>query len=98
MNMLALTTTNPEAVNQIYNTAFGERTTLNQLVSYIQKYLSDFDTEIVTVKPMHGPDRVGDIPHSLACINKAKNLLGYAPKFSIQEGLKEAISWYWENI
>lgn len=75
MNMLAMTSTNPEAVNQVYNTAFGERTTLNQLVGYLKEFLSEFDTEIAKVEVVHGPNRVGDIPHSLACIDKAKRLL-----------------------
>ena len=98
MNMLALTTENPDAVNQIYNTAFGERTTLNQLVQYLKEYLSDFDPEIAKIEPTHGPNRAGDIPHSLACVDKAKKLLGYDPKYSMKDGLKEAVKWYWENI
>ena len=98
MNMLAMTTTNPEAVNQVYNTAFGERTTLNQLVDYLKEFLSEFDHEIAKVEVVHGPNRAGDIPHSLACIDKAKNLLGYKPKYSMRGGLKEAVKWYWENI
>ena len=98
MNMLAMTTQNPKAVNQVYNTAFGERTTLNQLVGYLKEYLSEFDSEIAKVEIKHGPNRVGDIPHSLACIDKAKDLLGYAPKYSMKDGLKEAVKWYWENI
>ena len=98
MNVLALTTTNSEAVNQIYNTAFGERTTLNQLVTYLKEYLSDFDSEIAKIEPTHGPNRAGDIPHSLACVDKAKRLLGYDPKYSMKQGLKEAVKWYWENI
>ena len=98
MNQLALRTTNPEAINQIYNTAFGERTTLNELVDYLKEYLSDFDLEIAKVEPTHGPNRAGDIPHSLACVDKAKRLLGYDPKFSMKQGLKEAVKWYWNNI
>lgn len=98
MNMLALTTKNLEAVNQIYNTAFGERTTLNQLISYLQEYLCEFDAEIANIKPTHGPNRAGDIPHSLASVEKAKKLLGYDPKFSMKQGLKEAVKWYWKNI
>lgn len=98
MNHLALTTTNPDAVNQIYNTAFGERTTLNQLVTYLKEYLSEFDPEIAKIEPTHGPNRAGDIPHSLACVDKAKNLLGYNPQFSMKQGLKEAVKWYWENL
>lgn len=98
MNMLAMTTTNPDAVNQVYNTAFGERTTLNQLVDYLKEYLSEFDPEIAKVEIVHGPNRLGDIPHSLACIDKAKKLLGYNPKYSMRDGLKEAVKWYWHNI
>lgn len=98
MNMLAMTTTNPEAVNQIYNTAFGERTTLNQLADYLREFLGDKDSKIADIEPTHGPNRLGDIPHSLACIDKARNLLGYNPKFSMRDGLREAVEWYWENI
>lgn len=98
MNMRALTTTNPEAVNQIYNTAYGERTTLNQLVSYLKENLSKMDPEIESIDAVHGPNRVGDIPHSLACIDKAKRLLGYDPKYSMRQGLEECCRWYWENL
>ena len=99
MNELALEApAGSEAVNQIYNTAFGERTTLNQLTDYLREYLAEFDPEIANIIPTHGPNRVGDIPHSLACVDKAKNLLGYDPKFSMKQGLKEACRWYWENL
>ena len=98
MNMLAMTTTNPDAVNQVYNTAFGERTTLNQLVNYLKEYLSEFDPKIADVEILHGPNRQGDIPHSLACIDKARKLLGYIPEYSMRDGLKEVVKWYWHNI
>lgn len=98
MNLLALSTENPQAVNQVYNTAYGERTTLNQLVGYLKEYLSEFDPAISKVEILYGPTRLGDIPHSLACIDKARTLLGYAPRFSMKEGLKEAVKWYWENL
>jgi UDP-N-acetylglucosamine 4-epimerase len=98
MNLLAIVTTNSEAVNQVYNTAYSERTTLNQLVDYLKKYLSEFDPEISTQHVIYGPKRTGDIPHSLASIEKAKKLLGYAPKYSLKAGLKEAINWYWQNL
>ena len=98
MNMLAITTDNPAAVNQIYNTAYGERTTLNQLVGYLKKFLSEFDPAITNVDIFYGPNRLGDIPHSLASINKAKSLLGYQPRFNMRDGLKEAVQWYWENL
>lgn len=93
MNMLALLTENVDAVNQIYNTACGERTTLNQLVSYLREYLSKFDSEIAKIEPTYGSNRVGDIPHSLACVDKAKKLLNYTPKYDVKIGLKEAITW-----
>lgn len=98
MNMLAMTTTNPESVNQVYNTAFGERTTLNQLVGYLKEFLSQYDPIINEIEVIHGPNRLGDIPHSLACIDKAKLLLGYAPQYSMRDGLKIASEWYWNNI
>ncbi|MBQ7852175.1 MAG: SDR family oxidoreductase [Muribaculaceae bacterium] len=99
MNVLALQAeAGSEAVNQIYNTAYGERTTLNQLVEYLKEYLSQYDAEIANVVPTHGPNRVGDIPHSLACVDKAKRLLGYDPHFSMKQGLKEACGWYWNNL
>lgn len=98
MNLLAIDTKNKEAVNQIYNTAFGERTTLNQLVGYLQEFLSEFDSKIKDINPTHGPNRVGDIPHSLASIDKAKKLLNYNPKYSMKAGLKEACKWYWDNL
>ena len=97
MNMLALLTENVDAVNQIYNTACGERTTLNQLVSYLREYLSKFDSEIAKIEPTYGSNRVGDIPHSLACVDKAKKLLNYTPKYDVKIG-KESITWYWENL
>lgn len=98
MNMLAMTTTNPEAVNQVYNTAFGERTTLNQLTEYLRDFLGEKDPAILAIEPTHGPNRAGDIPHSLASIDKARRLLGYEPKFSMRDGLRLAVDWYWENL
>lgn len=98
MNMRALTTTCPEAVNQIYNTAFGERTTLNQLLDFLKEALAAYDPAIALIEPVYGPNRAGDIPHSLACVDKARRLLGYAPEFSMKDGLKEAVKWYWEHI
>ena len=98
MNELAMTTQNPKALNTVYNTAFGDRTTLTQLVELLRDYLSAFDVKIADVEVLHGPNRAGDIPHSLASIEKAKRLLGYNPQFSIQEGLKEAVAWYYNNL
>ncbi len=98
MNELALKTTNPEAINSVFNTAFGDRTTLNDLMRYLIEYLSNFDPEIAKVPVIYGENRNGDIPHSLASIEKAKKILGYDPQFSIQDGLKEAVKWYWNNL
>jgi UDP-N-acetylglucosamine/UDP-N-acetylgalactosamine 4-epimerase len=98
MNELAMTTTNSEAINTVYNTAFGDRTTLTQLTHFLKEYLTTFDAKIADVEVLHGPNRAGDIPHSLASIEKAKRLLGYNPQFSIQEGLKEAVAWYYNNL
>lgn len=98
MNLLALNTQNTEAVNTVYNTAFGERTTLNRLAAYLKEYLSEYDPKIANVEILHGPERLGDIPHSLASIEKAQRLLDYQPLYSLKEGLKEAIDWYYENL
>ena len=98
MNELAMTNKNPEAVNTVYNTAFGDRNTLNDLVGYLKDYLSEFDAKIADVEIVYGANRAGDIPHSLASIDKAKTILGYDPKYSLQDGLKEAVSWYWKNL
>jgi len=94
MNLLAMTTTNPEAVNTVYNTAYGERNTLLQLIDYLKEFLSEHDPAIADIKVEYGPERVGDIPHSLASVEKAKRLLGYEPTHSLREGLREAVSYY----
>ncbi|MDR1882725.1 MAG: SDR family oxidoreductase [Prevotella sp.] len=98
MNLLALVTTNKAALNTVYNTAFGERTTLNQLVKYLKEYLSEYDPGIANIEVVYGPDRPGDIPHSLASMEKAESLLDYSPRYAMREGLKEAVNWYWNNL
>ncbi|KOS06380.1 Vi polysaccharide biosynthesis protein VipB/TviC [Flavobacterium akiainvivens] len=98
MNELALFSDNPKAVNAVYNTAFGERTTLNELVENLKNYLSVYDPQIANVQIEYGPERAGDIPHSLASIDKAKELLGYNPHYSFSRGVEEAVGWYWENL
>lgn len=98
INECAMLTQNPKALNTVFNAAFGDRTTLNDLVQYLKSALSEFDTAIAEVEVVHGPNRAGDIPHSLANIDKAKELLGYNPKFSLKEGVKEAVGWYWKNL
>ncbi|MDR3217848.1 MAG: SDR family oxidoreductase [Dysgonamonadaceae bacterium] len=98
MNLLALETQNPEALNTVYNTAYGERTNLNQLANYLKAYLSEFDPAIADVEVVHGPNRLGDIPHSLASIEKAQRLLHYQPQYSFKQGLKEAVEWYFGEL
>ncbi|MDC3301462.1 SDR family oxidoreductase [Flavobacteriaceae bacterium] len=97
-NLLSLVTNNEKAINTVYNVAYGDKNTLNDLMSYIKEYLSEFDSEIKGVKIIYGPKRRGDIPHSHASIEKAKELLNYNPQFSLSEGLKEAVKWYWKNL
>ena len=98
MNELAISTEDTDSVNTVYNTAYGDRNTLNDLVGYLKEYLSNYDPKIADVDVIHGPDRAGDIPHSLASIDKAKELLGYNPQYSLQNGLKIAVDWYWNNL
>lgn len=98
MNLRAIVTTNMEAVNTVYNVAFGERTDLNQLIGLLKKNLAKYDPSIAEIEPNYGPNRLGDVPHSLASIDKAKEKLGYAPKYDISKGLEKAVDWYWENL
>ena len=97
-NLLSITTKNKEAINTVYNVAFGERNTLKDLVELLKKSLTEFDPKIKDIQVIYGPNRVGDIPHSLASVDKAKNLLAYNPQFSLEKGLKEAVNWYWNNL
>jgi len=98
MNERAILTKNPEAINTVYNTAFGDRTTLKELVGMLKENLSQFDPEIRKVNIVYGDPRAGDIPHSLASIAKAERLLEYKPVYSLEKGLKEAVSWYYNNL
>jgi len=95
MNYLAATTKNKEAIGEIFNTAVGERTNLLEMTSLLKKYLSIYNNDISKVNIIHGPDRLGDIPHSHASIEKAKKMLGYNPSHNLKDGLKEAVEWYW---
>ncbi len=97
-NLLSLVTTKKEAINTVYNVAYGDRNTLNDLVGYLKEYLAEFDNNIATIKTIYGPNRAGDIPHSHASVQKAKEYLNYNPQYSLQKGLKEAVQWYWKNL
>lgn len=85
-------------VNQVFNIAFGESTTLNELFLLLRNNLSKFDKNIHGIEPIYGPARKGDIPHSKASIEKAKKILGYSPLFSAKNGFEIAVDWYWHNI
>jgi len=98
MNELALFSTNPLAINTVFNTAYGDRITLNEMVTSLKSLLSNFDKKIAEVPVLYGPNRPGDIPHSLASIEKAQKLLNYKPEFSFQQGLNQAVKWYWDNL
>ena len=97
-NLLAATTENPAALNEVYNVAYGDRTTLNELANWLREELSAYDAAIAKVEILHGPFRTGDIPHSLASIEKARKLLGYNPRFDLKAGLKEACHWYFHHL
>jgi UDP-N-acetylglucosamine 4-epimerase len=93
-NLLAATTQNPEAVNQVYNVAVGDRTTLNQLYEQLHLNLLPSYPHLRGVQPVYRDFRAGDVRHSLADISKAATLLGYQPTHRIGEGLKVAMEWY----
>ena len=97
-NLRAMSVQDPAALNQVYNVAFGERITLNELYSALRTNLAKFDPAIAAIEPKYGPNRAGDIPHSLASIEKAQKLLGYAPEFSAAAGLQQAAEWYFKNL
>jgi UDP-N-acetylglucosamine 4-epimerase len=98
LNQLAALVETPEAVNTVYNAACGERTSLNDLVSILREHLSEYDKQISGIEPVHGDCRAGDIPHSLANIDKAKKLLGYEPQFDFRAGIKLAAEWYFYHL
>ncbi|UOX34039.1 SDR family oxidoreductase [Flavobacterium sediminilitoris] len=98
MNELALLANDKKVINTIYNTACGDRTTLNDLVKYLKSILSEYNSEIANVEVIYGSNRAGDIPHSLASIEKAKKMLDYNPQYTLEKGLKESVKWYWDNL
>ncbi|AWW29648.1 LPS biosynthesis protein WbpP [Echinicola strongylocentroti] len=88
-----------EAVlSEVFNVAFGERVSLNQLGEYLKTELSKFEPGIANIAFEYGPQRAGDVPHSLASIDKARGVLGYEPAFSMKEGLEAACDWYWNSF
>jgi UDP-N-acetylglucosamine 4-epimerase len=97
-NNLAATVENPAALNQVYNVACGDAVNLNEMTLLLRGYLAAHDISISNVEPEHGPNRPGDIPHSMASIGKAVRLLGYQPQVLFPEGLKRAVEWYVDNL
>jgi len=96
-NLLSALTDNGGAVNKVYNIAFGEQTSLHQLYQLIRDEVSKYNPEVTKGEPLYGPFRKGDIRHSLADINKAKNLLGYQPEYDVARGMARSIAWYIKN-
>lgn len=97
-NHLAAIVDNKSALNQVFNVAYGERTTLNQLFFYLRELAGKYDSHILSIEPQYGPDRAGDIQHSLASIEKARKLLGYEPAFNVNQGLEQSVKWFWYNL
>lgn len=97
-NLLAATVPDATAVNQAYNIAVGERTTLNELFAVLQAGLRGRDPSFPEQKPVYQDFRAGDVRHSLADIGQAQRLLGYAPTHHIAEGLALALEWYCRNV
>lgn len=93
-NLLAGTTANPDALNRAYNVAVGERTTLSTLFDMLKSGLRERDASLLDVQPVYRDFRAGDVPHSLADIGKARNLLGYEPTHTITDGIDAALDWY----
>lgn len=96
-NILAAMADKPEALNQVYNVAFGARTTLNQLYQQLRGQLLPRYPHLANASPTYRDFRAGDVRHSLADITKARTLLGYSPTHDLHSGLQEAIGWYMEN-
>jgi UDP-N-acetylglucosamine 4-epimerase len=97
-NLLAALAEGPDAVNQVYNVALGDRTTLNELYKSMRAVLSETYSHAATHQPQYRDFRRGDVRHSQADILKAKTLLGFEPTHRINEGLRQAMDWYIANI
>jgi len=97
-NLLAAMTKNPATINQTYNIALGERTSLNQLFKLLQQSLRARDPSLPEAQPIFRDFRPGDVRHSLADIRKAQRLLGYAPTHRMEDGLEVAMDWYIKNV
>jgi UDP-N-acetylglucosamine/UDP-N-acetylgalactosamine 4-epimerase len=97
-NLRAALVDNPQAYNTAYNVAFGDRVTLNELFNMLRDGLAKYDPKIANINPVYTDPRQGDIPHSLASIDKTSRLLGYDPQYNLHQGLEHSIKWYWEHL
>ena len=98
MNQCAMETTNPAAINQVYNTAVGDRVTIDEMAQLIRIGLAKYQPDIAKIEITYGPQRSGDIPHSQASIEKAKKLLNYSPSHRFKDGLDASLEWYYNQI
>jgi UDP-N-acetylglucosamine/UDP-N-acetylgalactosamine 4-epimerase len=98
VNHLAAVVKNEAALNQVYNVAHGERTNLTELFYLLRETVGMYDKNVLSIEPVYGKNRVGDIMHSMASIKKAQELLGYLPEINVENGLREAVKWYWSNL
>lgn len=97
-NILSATSQEEGATNRVYNIAFGERTTLNELFHSIKAGVSVFVPEAQAIQPQYGPERAGDVRHSLADISLARKYLRYDPQIGVAEGMKRTVKWYVEDM
>lgn len=98
MNHLAMITKNPDAINQVYNTAVGDRITILQMAQNIQNGLAKYEAKVHDIKIKFGAIREGDVPHSQASIDKAKKLLDYQPTHTFSQGIRASLEWYYKNL
>ena len=97
MNVLSMITKDKKSINQVYNVAVGESLTILGLANFLKKEIAKYDSDIAKIKFNYGPERYGDIEHSIASIEKSKKLLGYAPTCKIEKGLLKTIDWFWKK-
>lgn len=97
-NILAATTTNPDATNTVYNIALGERTTLNELFVLIRDNVAKINPAITSIEPVYRDFRIGDMRHSQANIDKIQQYLGYVPMYNVVDGLNIATEFYLMNV
>jgi len=98
INQLAALTHNPAAINQVYNVAYGENTSLNEMVALLKSLLAEKNPYIADIEVIYGPERAGDVKHSLANIDKARDLLGYSPEMNFKNGLAKTVAWYLASL